>query len=82
MNLRRLQFPRHVHRCDEAGSIVDSRLVADVPSCEQAMADGFVVIPPGDFVDDEPPAPVHVPADPVPDPPKRKPGRPPKQQEG
>lgn len=76
MNLRKLQFPRHVHRAD--GSI----LVADVAACEAAMLQGYIVIPPGDFVDDEPApvaAPVVVPPVDVPadvEPPKRKPGRP------
>lgn len=77
MNLRLLEFPRHVHQLEE-GQIVRSRVVADLPACEAALAEGFIVIPPAGFVDDEPVAPAVVP----PDPPKRKPGRPPKQQEG
>lgn len=74
MNLRLLQFPRHVHQLED-GQIVRSLIVADVHACEAALADGYVVIPPAGFVDDEPQAPSA-------DPPKRKPGRPPKQQEG
>lgn len=77
MNLRKLEFPRHVHK---AGG---SRIVATVAECEAAIAEGYIVIPPAGFVDDEPAALPSAPAEApsVEDPPKRKPGRP-KKQEG